>query len=688
MNFSFKHLYSTVLLLLSISGAAHAQANFAPQKVGEAINSVYAELNPVLSPDGNELFFVRANHPQNGFGAKDSEDVWYSKRGEDGTWSEAVRVPELNIGRYNAVWAFTQDGSAVLIQGRYNKDGDFWKKRGFSLVRRTSAGEWETPKTLSLSKFHRKNRGLYTTAYLTPDGRHILMSFSRKYNGKKSRLYVSREKEPGHYGRPKKIKIKQGSAQHAPFASADGQKLYYSSNKSGNFDVWVAERLDESWRKWSEPQPLSSINSANWESYFRTNIKGSQAWYSARADKNSNPDLYTIKLFEENPFIVVSGQVINKKTNLPITNLSGVTLYANDSLENSLMVNEDGTYTMKLPLGKKYQLKPQLANYDADPVTVEADSLYEYTETKLDLYFTPWTVVKVQGKLLERSTLAPFPAEANARIMVNGKEPDSLVVNAKTGEYALWVPYGQNYKLQVQAKGHKTEEQPLLLDKVKAYQVISRDLYASKVNTATVQGRLLDRKTGKTFPAGVPVQVMLNDTLQLTIIDTLGTYAVPLALGNTYSLSAKAEGYYPITETIDLSQEEKQIKVYKDLYLAPVEVGQSIRLNNVFFENAKSTLKPESFTELDRVVTFLQENPNMKIEIAGHTDNKGTAALNNKLSADRAGAVAKYITGKGIASDRLTSRGYGSTKPEADNKTEEGRSRNRRVEFTILEIKN
>ncbi|WP_224996828.1 OmpA family protein [Cesiribacter sp. SM1] len=687
MNFPIKHLYKAALMVLLTSGAARAQSNFAPQRVEESINSTYAEINPVLSPDGNELFFVRANHPQNGFGENDSEDIWYSKRGEDGKWSEAVRIPQLNIGRYNAVWAVTQDGSAVLIQGQYNKDGDFWKKRGFSLVRRTASGEWEKPVKVSLAKFNKKNRGLYTTAYLTPDGRHVLMSFSNKFNSKKSRLYVSHEEVPGFFDKPRKIKIKQGSALHAPSVSADGKKLYYTSSQSGNSDVWVAERLDESWRKWSEPKPVQSINTANWESYFRTNVKGSQAWYAARAEKGSNPDLYTIKLFEENPFIVVSGQVINKKTNLPITNLTEVALYANDSLENSLVVREDGSYTMKLPLGKNYQLKPQLAHYDADPASVKADSLFEYTETSLNLYFTPWTVVKVSGKLLERSTLAPFPAEAKARLLVNGKEPDSLVMNPATGEYSLWLPYGKNYQLQVQAKGHKTEEQPLLLDKVKAYQVITRDLYASKVNTATVQGRLLDRKTGKTFPAGVPVKVMLNDTLQLTIIDTLGTYSVPLALGNAYSLSAKAEGYYPITELIDLSGEEKQVKVYKDLYLAPVEVGESIRLNNVFFENAKSTLKPESFTELDRVVTFLQENPNMKIEIAGHTDNKGTAALNKKLSGDRASAVAKYITSQGIPADRLTSRGYGSTKPEADNKTEEGRSRNRRVEFTILEIK-
>ena len=128
------------------------------------MNSSYPEINPVLSPDGNELYFVRANHPKNTFGEKDSEDIWYSKRGEDGKWSEAVRIPELNIGKYNAVFAVTDDGNSVLINGVYNKKGTYWKKRGFSMVSRGSDGKWGKPVRLKVARFNKKNRGLYTTA--------------------------------------------------------------------------------------------------------------------------------------------------------------------------------------------------------------------------------------------------------------------------------------------------------------------------------------------------------------------------------------------------------------------------------------------------------------------------------------------------------------------------------------------
>jgi outer membrane protein OmpA-like peptidoglycan-associated protein len=127
------------------------------------------------------------------------------------------------------------------------------------------------------------------------------------------------------------------------------------------------------------------------------------------------------------------------------------------------------------------------------------------------------------------------------------------------------------------------------------------------------------------------------------------------------------------------------LKISKDLFIAPIEVGASIKLNNIFFETGKSTLKPTSFPELERVIKFLNENSTLKIEIAGHTDNVGNAATNKNLSQARANAVANYIIKNGVAKDRIVAKGYGMEKPVASNKTAAGKSQNRRVEFTILD---
>ncbi|HNM25698.1 MAG TPA: OmpA family protein, partial [Saprospiraceae bacterium] len=103
----------------------------------------------------------------------------------------------------------------------------------------------------------------------------------------------------------------------------------------------------------------------------------------------------------------------------------------------------------------------------------------------------------------------------------------------------------------------------------------------------------------------------------------------------------------------------------------------------VFFETGSAALRPESATELDRLAALLTENPGLRIQINGHTDQVGDDRSNQVLSENRAKSVYNYLTGKGIAPDRLRFKGYGETRPVAPNDTEEGRAQNRRTEFVV-----
>jgi outer membrane protein OmpA-like peptidoglycan-associated protein len=113
-------------------------------------------------------------------------------------------------------------------------------------------------------------------------------------------------------------------------------------------------------------------------------------------------------------------------------------------------------------------------------------------------------------------------------------------------------------------------------------------------------------------------------------------------------------------------------------------IGNTIRLNNVFFDFARFTLRPQSHAELNRLIEFLQGHPTMTIELGGHTDNVGDETTNMKLSQNRVNAVKEYLVATGIDASRLVAKGYGKSRPRADNKTEEGRQTNRRVEFIFL----
>lgn len=118
--------------------------------------------------------------------------------------------------------------------------------------------------------------------------------------------------------------------------------------------------------------------------------------------------------------------------------------------------------------------------------------------------------------------------------------------------------------------------------------------------------------------------------------------------------------------------------------LRNIEVGAALILNNIFFTTGKSTLLPESFTELDEIVDFLDEGTVSLIEISGHTDDEGSDAINEKLSKERAQSVVNYLVVNGIDESRLQATGYGESKPMDTNQTPEGRTKNRRVEFLVL----
>jgi outer membrane protein OmpA-like peptidoglycan-associated protein len=165
-----------------------------------------------------------------------------------------------------------------------------------------------------------------------------------------------------------------------------------------------------------------------------------------------------------------------------------------------------------------------------------------------------------------------------------------------------------------------------------------------------------------------------------------GQYSIVLPAGDLYGFRAEFEGFYPVSDQLDTRSLNSYGEITRDLYLAPIQKNQTIILNNVFFDFRLSELRPESYAELNRLAEFLIAKPMITIELAGHSDKVGTNAANMEISKSRVQAVRSYLESKGIAVNRLKVVAYGSTKPLDNNDTEEGRRRNRRVEFKILSM--
>ena len=214
---------------------------------------------------------------------------------------------------------------------------------------------------------------------------------------------------------------------------------------------------------------------------------------------------------------------------------------------------------------------------------------------------------------------------------------------------------------------------------------LREDLRPAK--TLWVKGKVYDAKT----KSGIPSSVELIDLSTKNLVSKLqtdeeGNYLITLPVGKSYAFNVNRKGYLFYSENFRLKADIADSFYIADIGLEPISLNASILLKNIFFDSKQTAINPDSQSELDKLVQLLNDNPKLRIEIRGHTDNIGQPADNLKLSTGRALSVVNYLLEKGIASPRLTYKGFGETKPISTNDTEDGRARNRRTELSVTRI--
>jgi outer membrane protein OmpA-like peptidoglycan-associated protein/tetratricopeptide (TPR) repeat protein len=219
-----------------------------------------------------------------------------------------------------------------------------------------------------------------------------------------------------------------------------------------------------------------------------------------------------------------------------------------------------------------------------------------------------------------------------------------------------------------------------------------QDLYSFEMRpgmrpfkTLWIKGQVFDEKTKKGLPSSVElIDLATKEPLSKVQTDETGNYLITLPVGKDYAFNVNRKGYLFYSENYSLKDKSPDSTYEKNIPLQPIEVDAAIVLRNIFFDFSKFDLKEASQVELDKLVQLLKDNPTVKIQIEGHTDNIGSANDNLKLSENRAKAVVNYLVSKGIAASRLSSKGFGASKPVADNNSEEGRAQNRRTELKVV----
>lgn len=263
----------------------------------------------------------------------------------------------------------------------------------------------------------------------------------------------------------------------------------------------------------------------------------------------------------------------------------------------------------------------------------------------------------------------------------NWSEPENLGPAINTAEWDGYftIPASGDFAYLSSRAGSMGEDD---IFRLKLYPAIKPD------PVAIISGQVLDAKSKKPIASQI-VTNLFNENKDVTKADfnpETGEYKLILPTQKTYNLTATKEGYFPTTETLDLSKDKRFRDIRRNLYLVKIEPGQKFTMREVLFEQGQFALQPGASTELNRVFDMLTSYPEMAILVEGHTDNQGDWEPNMKLSEDRVRVVKSYLIDKGIAETRIQTKAWGPSKPIASNETDERRKLNRRVEFTILHL--
>jgi len=775
-----------------------------PERLSAGVNSNFPERLPIISPDGQSLYFARKYHPQNR-GEENKDDIWVAYKESDDSWSKAINIgAPLNNEDDNFVVAINPTSNLIYLANEYTSS----KKDGVSVAKKQGR-LWSKPKTLEIENHYNENK--FVGYHFGVDGRTMILAVQRSDTYGDRDLYVSFLKDNNTWSEPKNLgpDINTVCVENTAFLAADGKTIYFSSNGHpglGGFDMFMSRRLDDSWRRWSKPKNIGNrINTKLNDFNLTIPASGDYAYFSSGSMNNS--DLYRIQLPEElqpEPVTLITARLVDAETG---KSLQGKLNY--ESLNPNQTQSKEGVianseHKIVFPFGENVGMHAEVDGYfsvsenmrlaNESLKELDADDFTASTHTPdLAIEQLQFKLKELKGDLIsiesKRKTIPVTSRKiTNTRKSSNTKKDSELealknkynrIMNAGKKKPATSGPSKKVEKddselndLQKKFKQHyNRKEEPAIVDdeNVDQSEEIDFDAYQASVREELVQEleplvrkklyvQLYSEAKEEVLPElSVELQTKISSNLEDKVLEQLEENIAQEITSNqtetdddnqlkqeveeelkeslrddlertlkkelreSVKEELKLEMEYSIKKEIEIElseelekkkaiekqkakeqsvavrREEKNTvpeviepayqEVQKEILLVPIKVGQVIPMNNIFFEANESSLKNESFTELDRVLEFLQNNNSLIVEVGGHTNGWCSPEFAHELSSDRSKKVMNYFIENGIPANRIQNRGYGKTLPIASNETKAGRKKNQRVELKILEIK-
>ena len=502
--------------------------------------------------------------------------------------------------------------------------------------------------------------------------------------------------------------INSAYSEYGPSISTDETTIFFTArrpnstggkhdpNDNGFFeDVYFSEKKDG---KWQVSKQLSkNVNTDNHDAAAGLSPDGSKL-YIYRNSGSDGGDLFETVLFGldwEEPDRMNKNINSKRKESTVSLSFDGKRLFFVSNKE--LGFGAEDIYYSDMDLNGEWgvakNLGPEInTKYREEGVFMHPDGV--------TIYFSSQGHGSMGGFDIFKSTFenGKWSTPVNLGYPINGPDDDVFFVVSGSGNHAYFASAKQGglgeqdiYKITFLGP----EKQPLLNSQDQLLAAVNNAVSNLKTESAVqvksskltiLKGVVTDEKSQS--PIESTIELIDND--KGTILATFksnsstGKYLVTLPSGKNYGLAVKCFGYLFHSENFNLPETADFQEFNLNIALKKMEVGNSIVLKNIFFDFDKSTIRPESQSELNRLIKLLKDNPALKIELSSHTDDVGSDEYNTRLSFSRSNSVVDYLIAKGISPSRLIPKGYGESVPLEGNDTEEGRQRNRRTEFKIL----
>ncbi len=550
----------------------------------------------------------------------------------------------INTFYHEAAPVVSQDGKTLYFflqnhpQNKFGKEGsqDIWvSKQGDN-------GEWLVPEHLGAPFNQHRSNQVFTAL---PDG-SLFVRGGRGSDGKGFSI-VSPSGAWNELVIPGFEEMNKGRFNGASISSDTKHIILYFSEvvKSIRSNLYVSNLLADG--KWSRPERLS---------------------FSNRSD-------------EYGPFIGPDDKTLYFASDRPAPNRQG----GSDIYKATRMDDSWKNWSEPLNLGSPINTAAGDAYFSMDAkgnvFTSRANSRVDGGNLDLFILLPKNITLKVNGRVFDSKTQQPIAAA----VAITPKGSEEIKLDVGIGNpYESVVPETSELTVSATSLGYLANKQAWSIPPLVNDTILTLDIFLTPVPKKLVMsGTVFDFNTSQPVTAHLEAVCRGGESADFVAEAVNGQYNREIKELGWYVITASAEGYLNTTDSVFVESEEST-PVIKDIYLKKIEVGLTVRLKNIYFDFDKTTLKSESFTELNKVVEFLKQNSGVEIEIAGHTDSKGADEYNHSLSQGRSQSVVDYLISQGIESYRLTAQGYGEEKPIDTNDTEAGRANNRRVEFTVV----